>query len=147
MVVVLPCKGTDIKDFSNNFSYEDWVNASSANDKSYDVDFYLPKFKFDQRLLLGDILEILGVPFDGVTLEKAGINEPIISIIGQKAYTEITEEGTTVAAVTGNHMASSDGYLTPKYEKVTMNVNRPFLYFVYNKVTGTILMAGRISNI
>jgi serine protease inhibitor len=80
-------------------------------------------------------------------LEKAGINEPIISIIGQKAYTEITEEGTTVAAVTGNHMASSDGYSTPKYEKVTMNVNRPFLYFVYNKVTGTILMAGRISNI
>jgi serpin B len=147
MVVVLPCKGTDIKEFSNNFSYEDWVNASSANDKSYDVDFYLPKFKFDQSLMLSDILKILGVPFEEVTMEKAGINEPFISIIGQKAYTEVTEDGTTVAAITGNLMVGSAGGSTPKYENVTMNVNRPFLYFVYNKVTGTILMAGRISNI
>jgi serine protease inhibitor len=87
------------------------------------------------------------VPFEEVTMEKAGINEQFISIIGQKAYTEVTEDGTTVAAITGNLMVGSAGGSTPKYENVTMNVNRPFLYFVYNKVTGTILMAGRISNI
>jgi serpin B len=87
----------------------------------------------------------LGYPTNA-TLTKAGIVGLSNPTIRQNTFTTVNEEGTIVAAITGIGEMTM-GLSGESLPKVEVNVNRPFLFFVRNNVTGTILMAGRVCNI
>ena len=67
-----------------------------------------------------------------------------ISSILQKVRIDVSEKGTEFAAVTAIAMDNCAGPVTPK--KVTLDLNRPFAYFIREKSTNTLLLAGTLSN-
>ena len=89
----------------------------------------------------------LTLPFDFNNADFSGISkEPLyIGSILQKVRIDVTEKGTEFAAVTVVGMLTSGiGPVTPK--KVTLDLNRPFAYFIREKSTNTLLLAGTLSN-
>ena len=66
-----------------------------------------------------------------------------ISQVVHKTYLQVNEAGTTAAAVTA--IMATGGGLPPKHID-QMNVNRPFLMALRDRVTGSILFFGRITD-
>ena len=60
--------------------------------------------------------------------------------IVQKAFVEVNEEGTEAAAATGIMLKSLN------FPSKTFALDKPFLYFIKDSVTGLTLFAGRVSN-
>jgi serpin B len=65
-----------------------------------------------------------------------------ISQVIHKTYLQVNEAGTTAAAVTAIVATGGGGGPPPHIEQ--MNVNRPFLVALRDRVTGSILFFGRI---
>ena len=59
----------------------------------------------------------------------------------QLAKIEVDEEGTTAAAVT-----SVAGATTTSITPDPVNINRPFVYLLRDRITGTVLFTGRVVN-
>jgi serpin B len=146
MVIILPNEDTDINEFSKALTYEEYAKAARASE-TYSVNLSLPKFNIKQDATLIDVLAALGLPTTNVRLTNAGIDSALGTVIRQSAYIDVNEVGSTISAVTGNGYFTCDGSSTRTYPKANMKVNRPFLYFVHNTETGSILMAGRVCNL
>ena len=56
---------------------------------------------------------------------------------------KVDEEGTVAAAATGASVIATAVAPVPA---PTVNVNHPFLLFLRDRVTGTVLFAGRVSD-
>ena len=71
--------------------------------------------------------------------------EPLyVSMIKQDVQIDVTEKGTEFAAVTVVGMFTTGMPFTPP--KVTVDVNRPFIYTIREATSGTILLLGTLSN-
>ena len=68
-------------------------------------------------------------------------NELFVDSIIQKACIEVNEEGTKAAAVT---MMSIDSCIPDKAPKPRLVINRPFMYFIIDNNTDSILFIGKI---
>jgi len=113
-----------------------------------DVTLSLPKFKAETKSTLNKVLDMMGMPYSNLTLTGIGFPASYITNLAttsQAAKFEIDEEGAKAAAVT-IIMDSSTG-ITPEYDKVTMNVNRPFMYIITSRTTGAVVMMGRVNNL
>lgn len=105
----------------------------------------LPRFKLTARYELAKVLETLGMKtafgaeadFSGI----AGKKEPLqISKVIHKAFVDVNEEGTEAAAATAVVMrAGGPPAAAPRFV-----ADHPFLFFIREKATGTILFVGRI---
>ena len=145
--VVLPKAGKTVQAILPKVNYEAFQYAYPGTE----VDLYLPKWSteyFSERDI-PDVLTALGLtlPFDFNNADFSGISkEPLyIGSILQKVRIDVTEKGTEFAAVTVVGMLTSGiGPVTPK--KVTLDLNRPFAYFIREKSTNTLLLAGTLSN-
>ncbi|XP_045454997.1 serine protease inhibitor 2.1-like [Melitaea cinxia] len=104
-----------------------------------DVDVKLPRFKISTNVVLNKPLNSMGVTdiFNPklAKFEKVSKNELYISAIVHKADIEVTESGTVASAATSAYF--SDRISTP-----TIEANRPFIYFVIEKSTTTIIFSG-----
>jgi serpin B len=74
--------------------------------------------------------------FSGMT----GSKEIFISDVFHKAYVKVDEEGTEAAAATAVVMKMVSEPLNP----VELTVDRPFLFFIREHETNTILFMGRV---
>ena len=145
--VVLPKAGKTVQAILPKVNYEAFQYAYPGTE----VDLYLPKWSteyFSERDI-PDVLTALGLtlPFDFNNADFSGISkEPLyIGSILQKVRIDVTEKGTEFAAVTVVGMLTSGiGPVTPK--KVTLDLNRPFAYFIREKSSNTLLLAGTLSN-
>ena len=73
--------------------------------------------------------------FKPLSDEQVGISEVL-----QKTYVKVFEEGTIAAAVTGISIGASS---VPQY-KFQMKVDRPYLFGIQDKKTGTLLFMGTV---
>jgi serpin B len=105
-----------------------------------------PKFEYEAEHSLAGILSEMGMPtafggradFSGMT----GAKELFISDVFHKAYVNVDEEGTEAAAATAVLMK-----LTAMPENpIELTVDRPFLFFIRDHETNSILFAGRVVN-
>lgn len=144
MTVVLPRPGTDIDAFSETLTESSWRDLTSSFARTK-IQLALPKFRLAYERLLNDDLDALGmhVPFvpgaaDFTRMSPAG-NELFISIVKQKAFVDVNEEGTEAAAVTvvGIYTTSVPAY-------PTMVVNRPFIFVIRERLSGTVLFMGKV---
>ena len=79
--------------------------------------------------------------FDPSTADFSGMGAGLfISAARQKTFVEVNEEGTEAAAVTG--VGVSLTAFTPRAEPFQMVVDRPFLFLIEDRQTGTILLIG-----
>ncbi len=144
MVFVLPDEGVSLESLLGSRE----KIAKLLNDgesKSADVDLMVPKFSFQDRTDLEEILQALGVrtcftggaDFSGMTDTPA-----CVSRVLQESYIGVNENGVEAAAYTMVVMAKSAA-IPVEREKVDFHLTRPFLYAI-ERQDGTVLFIGTV---
>lgn len=147
MTVLLPDAGKTVTDVVNQLSQENWTTWSSQFANT-DIQLQLPKFKYEyDEKQMKPILSAMGmgVAFDEYNADFTGINsdgELYISEVKHKTFIETNEEGTEAAAVTSVEV----GVTSVGPEPQSMIIDRPFVYFIREKSTGTLLFTGLVMN-
>lgn len=104
-----------------------------------DVDVKLPRFKISTNIVLNTPLIKMGVrdifSSSAAKFGKITKEDIFISAIVHKADIEVTESGTVASAETSAYFA--DRITTPRFD-----ANRPFIYFVIEKSTTTVIFSG-----
>ena len=158
MLVLLPKQGKDYnyeteEIINYNYNLED-IEFSSEKLEEYksqmqEVEMeriYLPKFEFDTKYMLKEILGDLGMPIafaqDG-SADFSGMTEAeqlFISNIIHQAYVKVDEKGTEAAAATAVIMAATG---MPDESKI-FRADHPFIFIIQERETGNILFLGRV---
>ncbi len=143
--VVLPSEGVAPEDCFADLNTDMWGNLRFEIAM---VNFYIPKFKVENRTSIIPTLISMGMtePFDVKAdfSNLADADSIHITDATQSNVFMINEEGTEAASTTKVDIGY-DG--SPTFKKVDFTVNRPFLFFVMEKSTMTVLFAGKVSNI
>ena len=105
----------------------------------------MPRFKYQYKRLLNDDLIGLGMGIaftqqaDFSNISDQGL---MITKVLHQTFIDTKEEGTEAAAVTVVEIGVTS--VNPEVVKVTLD--HPFLYFIRESSTGTILFMGRVSD-
>ena len=140
MYIFLPDVHTTPETILGKLSGHGWQRVTKSGFSSQHVNFVLPKFKVEYSVELGQPLQALGMKaaFSASSADFSGIAPGLfISAARHKTFVEINEEGTEAAAVTG-----LGGTLSAPREIFDMIVDRPFLFFIEDAPTDTILFMG-----
>lgn len=138
-----------------------WIERLEARE----VEIYLPKFKLETSYKLGDsdgqgALPAMGMvrafvkpgndpadgaDFSGMTASADPIDQLYISAVLHKAFVEVNEEGTEAAAATAV-VTRALGLSAP--DKIpfipVFRADRPFIFMICDRSTGSILFLGRM---
>ena len=112
------------------------------------VTLSMPRFRLEADFDLVPVLQRLGVhlAFTG-DADFGGITEDSrlqIGAIAHKAYVDVDERGTEAAAATAVMIRAAAAIRTPP--RVTMTVDRPFLFAIVDTQTGLPLFIGQVSH-
>jgi serpin B len=109
------------------------------------LDIAMPSFQFELGLSLPQALAALGmVDAFGPKSDLSGIDgarDLFVQAIIHKAFIKVDEDGTEAAAATAVVVGD-----TAEPIRDTVNVDRPFLFFLRDRGTGAILFVGRVTN-
>lgn len=105
----------------------------------------LPSFEFRTQAGLGDVLRRLGMEtaFDPATANFTGMTAEerlFISDVIHEAFIAVDEAGTEAAAATAIVMRAT----AAPPDAVTLEIDRPFLFSLYDRETGAVLFMGRV---
>lgn len=139
MNLILPVSEDD-PHIWNEFTAEVW-NSMASDLKETEIELKFPRFMIEQKNELSDALVMLGMkdafnPADAA-FSKMSDNPLYISRIMQASYISVDEHGTEAAAVTGNHMCTSNVSPVPVFY-----ADRPFVFMIRETSTGIILFLG-----
>ena len=144
MTVVLPRGDRDINAATEALTSTAWSELT-ANFTEREVELYLPKLRLEYERSLKDDLRALGMNqafveggADFTRMSTRG-RELFISSVKQKTFVDIHEEGTEAAAVTTVGVGVTSLPVIP-----VMRVDRPFLFAIRERFSGTILFVGKI---
>jgi len=145
MVVMLPDEGISLAEAAATLNSEDWSAwMSSLSLGASEVQLSLPRFEYEYKRELKDDLTAMGmgIAFSGAAdfsnITDQGI---FISRVLHQTFIKTDEEGTEAAAATVVEFE-----LTSIPSTTVVNVNRPFLYFIRETTTGTIVFMGQVSD-
>lgn len=146
MMVLLPKEGKKLTDVTQVLKSENyWSNLKSRMSKKK-VDLFLPKFKTEYSKKLNDVLIDMGmgVAFDDgrADFSRMSNREAFISLVRQDTFIATDEVGTEAAAVTTVGITVTS--LPPADEKVMFKADRPFIYIIQEKSTGSVLFMGAV---
>ncbi|MCE2422579.1 MAG: hypothetical protein J4G03_04640, partial [Gemmatimonadetes bacterium] len=140
MTVLIPRQGLSVDDLAASLDAAQWEEVvSGLHDTG--LSFFLPRFQMDYKRKLNGDLEALGMvdAFDDAAdftrLSPVGVS---ISEVRQKSWVEVNEEGTEAAAATLVVITVS---APPQ-----VRADRPFLFFIRERLSGAILFAGKITH-
>jgi serpin B len=111
------------------------------------VQVWLPKFSMTKSKEMGDLLKELGMKsaFDPYAADFSGINSTqglYISNVFHKTFINVNEIGTEASAATAVELrAGATMEIPPEFR-----ADHPFLFFIMDKHTGTILFMGRFAD-
>jgi serpin B len=145
MVILLPRSG-QFEAFEGSLDAQQ-VAAMIHDLERRQVILTMPKFEFESEFSLKQTLAAMGMPtafsdsadFSGMT----GNRELKISDVIHKSFVAVDEAGTEAAAATAVIMEMT---ALPPAEAVEVNIDRPFLFFIRDIGTGSILFVGRVTN-
>lgn len=156
LVIALPDKKSSINEFLQSFeaSYLSSANSLTWPDNITvditQVGLSLPKFSISTELFCEDYFKEMGL-----NLKTQGFKE----LVGQngelnrefrilnKTIVNIDEEGSSAASASVNITITSGGENNPAANCVDFKLDRPFIYFVCNSKTGSIIIAGKVANL
>jgi len=145
MIVVLP-KENNVSIAESSLSTDNlaqWKNSLYVEE----VDIEIPKFKFEKKYSLNDLLRSMGI-IDAFIPDVAdfskmdGTNTLFISEAIHQSFVEVNEEGTEAAAATAIIMEATAFPDEPK----KFIADHPFVFLIQHKETGAILFMGRVTN-
>lgn len=141
MTVLLPAPDVSVDDLAASLDAAQWEDIADSFDDT-DLTLFLPRFRMAYERTLNDDLSALGMvdAFDHradlTRLSPAG--GLWISSVRQKSWVEVNEEGTEAAAATVVTVVESAGHV--------VRADRPFLFFIRERLSGTILFAGKVAS-
>lgn len=142
MTVLLPKASTDIDTFSAGLTPTFWRSLVSSFD-SVKVDLSLPKFTLQYERTMNDDLKALGMvaPFDAALADFSRMTPQsvFINFVKQNTFVTVDEEGTEAAAVTVVGVEATSLESSP-----VMRVDRPFLFVIHERLSGTVLFMGKV---
>jgi serpin B len=150
MVVALPAEGMSAEDLALSLdiaTWNDWMESL------YPATLHvrMPRFElaFDTEDMMIPVLARMGmgIAFDPLMADFSHISDiPLfIGMVKQSTRIQVDEKGTEAAAVTiiGFELTSAG----PDPQPIPFHVDRPFLLFIKEKSTGTILFSGLIKEL
>lgn len=158
MMVIAPNKHDGISALERELTSENvdrWQNQLQKRS----VDVFLPKFKLEADYKMKETLRTMGMvrafedprkpkgaQFYGMTAKNDPMHQLYVTQVLQKAFVEVNEKGTEAAAATGliEHVVMG---LPPTVPFIpTFKADRPFVFLIRDRETGSILFIGRLSN-
>ena len=144
--IVLPKSDDGITALDTSITADDLANWL-GDLATRTVDVTVPKFRAESEFSMAETLARMGMPvaltgsadFSGINGQK----DIAISAVKHKAFVDVSEEGTEAAAATGMVMTRIAARQT---ERVIFKADHPFLFFIRDSHSGTILFTGRMSN-
>lgn len=145
MYCILPSEDISINDFIKTLDADKWQEIRQSVSEVGDVLLNIPRFKMEYESK--DLKEFLiSMGMEEAFLEEAdfsGISDEglYIDSVLHKAVIEVNEKGSEAAATTSIKMNTKDaGMLDPP----SFIADRPFLFFITEDNTGTILFMGKL---
>ncbi len=116
--------------------------------QSTEVNLKMPRFTVESSFSLGDILAKMGMSdaFNASQADFSGMDgqhDLYLSSVLHKAYASVDESGTEAAAAT---VAIMDLTSIMPGEPVSLTIDRPFIFIIYDQPTQSILFTGRITD-
>ncbi|HWR74359.1 MAG TPA: serpin family protein [Bacteroidales bacterium] len=145
MVVMLPDEGVSLEEVASDLNPENWAQwMGYLSNGTTEVELSLPRFKYEFKRKLNDDLKNLGmgVAFEPFSADFSNISDQglFISFVLHQTFIETNEEGTEAAAATVVGISLTSMPPQPQ----VININRPFLYFIRETSTGTIVFMGQV---
>ena len=143
MLIILPKENLDhVEESISCEKLSEWLTMLEKQR----VDIYIPKFTFETKYFLADILKKMGMPlaFDSFRADFSGMNgtkKLFIHYVIHQAFVDVNEEGTEAAAATAVVLRDESVRLIPIFR-----ADHPFIFIILQKDTGTILFLGRVSD-
>jgi len=148
MSVLMAKDGKDINELIDELSARDFESIVSGA-RAISASLYFPKFKMSYKQPLNEVLSDMGME-DAFDPSRANFSELFtddlnlnISRILHQSYIEVNEKGTEAAAVTSVEISVTS--IDPNQPKV-IRIDRPFVYFIREKNSNTILFSGKMIN-
>jgi serine protease inhibitor len=146
MTVLLPKTGTDVNVMASALTSTS-MQALVTSFHARLVALSLPKLKLSYERKLNDDLKALGMraafnASDADFTNMAPARDVYISFVKQNTFVDVNEEGTEAAAVT-----TVGAVVTSAPVAVTMRVDRPYVFAIRERLSGTVLFLGRIVRI
>jgi serine protease inhibitor len=140
MTILLPPNAAEIGSLVDRLTRDSW-NEWVGQIHTEEMRVSLPKFTLEYEIELKDALSALGmgIAFSD-TADFTGMYAPggiFISKVKHKAFVDVNEEGTEAAAATLVGMA-------PTSIPTSFVVDRPFVFVIREKLSGTILFMGKV---
>lgn len=142
MIILLPHADADIDVFAEGLTEQRW-NALISAMKETEIDLFMPRFKLEYGRELKDQLSAMGmgVAFSAeADFSRINPSEGLsITRVLHKTFVEVNEEGTEAAGVTAVEISRTSLPSTP-----TMRIDRPFIFGISDRHSGTLLFIGKI---
>jgi serine protease inhibitor len=158
MVVLLPRSAGGLEALEKKLTAENlaaWVGKL----RQRGVHVYLPKLKVETKYDLGKTLQGMGMvrafkgpraaggaQFDGMSESQDPAQKLYVSKVLHKAFVEVSEKGTEAAATTAVMMPKAEAAPASVPFTPTFRVDRPFLFLVRDRQSGSVLFLGRVLN-
>ena len=142
MTVLLPARNTTADALLSSLTGAEW-NQLQADMKPGKLDIGLPKFTLNYEIRLNAILSEMGMPTaftnqaDFTKMNPAG--GLTLSFVKQNTFVAVDEKGTEAAAVT-------TGEITTTSVQMPTLCDRPFVFVIHEKTSGTVLFGGKIAD-
>lgn len=146
MLVFLPGKGSDLKEFTSKLTadqWSQWINAFERANGSIEM----PRFQLEYETSLKEILQQMGMqlafePLAAHFDNMISLSENVyLKDAKHKAYIEVEEKGTVAAAVT----SIEAGVTSAPAKTFQMIIDRPFFFAIHDRQTDTILFMGTVT--
>jgi serpin B len=144
MTVLLPRPGKTPADLLAGLDPSGWRELAAAFHEQK-IMLSVPRFRLEySRELEEDLKDLgMGIAFDGGRADFYGIADVrperlFISRVVQKTFVDVNEEGTEAAAATGVGIGVTSA-------PPALVVDRPFLFAIHERLTGTILFLGQVN--
>jgi len=147
MVILLPSQIDGLPQIEQQLSLA-FLSGVLAQMTPQFVEIYLPRFTLESTFDLADTLAEIGMPdafmpgaanFSGID----GADDLYISFIRHQAWVQVNEAGTEAAATTIIGVGEGVG---PQPGPPVFLADHPFLFFILDNQSGSLLFMGRLAN-
>jgi serpin B len=143
MTIILPKLNSSVQQLAAGLDEKKFSEYRSGI-KKQDVIIALPKFSFTADYTLSNVLKGMGITdaFSGVADFSGMAPSLFISEVIHKSFIEVNEKGSEAAAVTAVIIVETSKV---NNEKI-FRADRPFMFLISDKETGSVLFMGTVMN-
>lgn len=145
MDIILPNDEYTTYDIIPLLNSDDW-NSWMEGMFNKDVELFMPRFKYEFKTELNDVLSAMGmeIAFDPYEADFSNISEQdlFISKVLHQTFIETNEEGTEAAAATVVMIELTSLPSGP----LEVRLDKPFIYIIRETSTNTIVFMGKTGN-